>query len=157
MELHKIPKTKGNKNKKRLGKGHGSGFGKTSGKGHKGFKARSGKGKSPLFEGGQTPISKKLPRRGFNNKKFQTKYTIVGLTDLNDLKLNTINKEILFEKKIIKSKNIKIKILGNLKLSQKMDVTADAFSKTAEASILSAGGSINYINERKSHQKSVNK
>lgn len=142
MRLHTIqPAVGANTSEKRLGRGIGSGLGKTSGKGHKGQWARSGGGVRPGFEGGQTPIARRLPKRGFNNK-FAITYDIVNVEALNVFESGTVvTPELLAETKIVNSKNNGgIKILGNGKLTKKLTVKADKFSASAKAAIEAAGG-----------------
>lgn len=129
--------------KKRKRVGRGGKLGGTSGKGHKGQKARTSGNVAPGFEGGQMPISRRLPKRGFNNKNFKKVFEIVSLEKLeksfdND---SIINKEMLIEKGIIRGKsNTYLKVLGGFKLTKKFTVSADAFSKAAIEAINSVGG-----------------
>lgn len=142
MRLHTIqPAIGANTAEKRLGRGIGSGLGKTSGKGHKGQWARSGGGVRPGFEGGQTPLARRLPKRGFNNK-FAVNYEIVNVEALNVFEEGTVvTPELLAEKRILKSKNNGgVKVLGNGHLTKKLTVKADKFSASAKASIEAAGG-----------------
>ena len=142
MRLHTIqPAIGANTAEKRLGRGIGSGLGKTSGKGHKGQWARSGGGVRPGFEGGQTPLARRLPKRGFNNK-FAVNYDIVNVEALNVFEEGTVvTPELLAEKRILKSKNNGgVKVLGNGHLTKKLTVKADKFSASAKASIEAAGG-----------------
>tara|TARA_Y100000768_G_scaffold309051_1_gene243303 strand:- start:776 stop:1231 length:456 start_codon:yes stop_codon:yes gene_type:complete len=144
--LHQLKSNK--KNRKRVGRGNGSGHGTYSGRGSKGQKQR---GSVPfLFEGGQLPLIKKLPHmRGFNNI-FKTKYSLVNLDILNQFNDgDNISKEILIEKNIIKNKKQKLKILASGKLSKKLNVTANHFSKSAKEQIESLGGSVTIIDEEK--------
>ena len=132
--------------KKRKTIGRGGSRGGTSGKGNKGQKARSGGKISLHFEGGQMPLTRRLPKRGFNNSLFNKKYTIVNLNLLNN-KFNsgdTVNKEILIEKGIIKNNNCFIKILasGSSEFNKKLIVYADAFSNIAKEYILNKGGQV---------------
>ncbi len=135
--------------KKRLGRGLGSGLGKTSGKGHKGQNARSGGGVRPGFEGGQLPLFQRLPKRGFKNIN-RREYAIVNVQDLLVFENNTvITPELLLEKRMISKILGGLKVLGNLNEDQKFDkkltVKAHKFSKSAEAAITAAGGSIEVI------------
>ena len=144
--LHQLKSNK--KNRRRVGRGNGSGHGTYSGRGSKGQKQR---GSVPfLFEGGQLPLIKKLPHmRGFNNI-FKTKYSLVNLDILNQFNDgDNISKEILIEKNIIKNKKQKLKILASGKLSKKLNVTANHFSKSAKEQIESLGGSVTIIDEEK--------
>lgn len=131
--------------KKRVGRGTGSGMGKTSTRGHKGQKARSGGGVRPGFEGGQMPLSRRLPKRGFNNI-FAKIYTTVNVSDFEIFDVDTVvTAELLKEKKIIKKINDGLKVLGNGELTKKLTVKAVKFTKTAEEKITAAGGSIEVI------------
>ena len=144
--LHQLKSNK--KNRRRVGRGNGSGHGTYSGRGSKGQKQR---GSVPfLFEGGQLPLIKKLPHmRGFNNI-FKTRYSLVNLDILDQFNDgDNISKEILIEKKIIKNKKQKLKILASGKLSKKLNVTANHFSKSAKEQIESLGGSVTIIDEEK--------
>jgi len=128
--------------KKRLGRGIGSGIGKTSGKGHKGQNARSGGGVRVGFEGGQMPLVRKLPRRGFNNAVFAKEYTIVNIADLNKFDDNAVVDVNSLKEKGIVNKVAKygIKVLGNGKLEKALTVKADKFSESAKSKIEKAGG-----------------
>ena len=127
---------------KRLGRGIGSGLGKTSGKGHKGQNARSGGGVRVGFEGGQMPLVRKLPRRGFNNSIFKKNFSIVNLSDLNKFDENSVvDSSALVEKGILsKVEEYGIKILGNGKLEKALTVKANKFSESALKKIKKAGG-----------------
>ena len=127
--------------KKRVGRGIGSGIGKTSGKGHKGQNARSGGGVRVGFEGGQMPLVRKLPRRGFNNAVFAKEYTIVNVSDLNKFENNAVvDVNALKEAGIVnKVANYGIKVLGNGKLEKALTVKADKFSASAVSKIEKAG------------------
>lgn len=143
MKLHQIsPAINSTKAPKRLGRGIGSGTGKTSGKGTKGQNSRSGGGVRPGFEGGQMPLIRRLPRRGFNNKDFKAEYSIVNVSTLNQFKENTVvTAELLKEKNIIK--NIApygLKVLGNGNLEKALTVKANKFSESAIQKINKAGG-----------------
>lgn len=142
MRIHTIqPAVGATTSEKRLGRGIGSGLGKTSGKGHKGQWARSGGGVRPGFEGGQTPLARRLPKRGFNNK-FAVEYDIVNLESLNVFDEGTVvTPELLAEKGIVTVKNNGgVKVLGNGQLTKKLTVKADKFSASAKAAIEAAGG-----------------
>lgn len=133
------------KSAKRVGRGTGSGMGKTSTRGHKGQKARSGGGVRPGFEGGQMPLSRRLPKRGFNNI-FAKVYSTVNVSELEIFDADTvITAELLKEKKIIRKINDGLKVLGNGELTKKLNVKAVKFTKTAEEKITAAGGSIEVI------------
>ena len=142
MITHTIqPAIGANTSEKRLGRGIGSGLGKTSGKGHKGQWARSGGGVRPGFEGGQTPLARRLPKRGFKNK-FAVNYAIVNVDALNVFEEGTIvTPELLAEMRVLKGKNNGgVKVLGNGHLTKKLTVKADKFSASAKAAIEAAGG-----------------
>ncbi len=130
---------------KRIGRGAGSGQGKTAGKGHKGQKARAGRGMQPGFEGGQMPLQRRIPKRGFNNI-FATKYAIVNLAALNVFEDGaTVDAEALIAKGIVKKAYDGIKILGNGAVSKKLTVKAAAYSESAKAKIEAAGGKAEVI------------
>ena len=142
MRIHTIqPAVGANTSDKRLGRGIGSGLGKTSGKGHKGQWARSGGGVRPGFEGGQTPLARRLPKRGFNNK-FAVSYDIVNVEVLNMFDEGTVvTPDLLADMRIVNSKNNGgVKVLGNGHLTKKLTVKADKFSASAKAAIEAAGG-----------------
>ncbi len=131
--------------RKRLGRGQGSGTGKTAGKGHKGQNARSGGGVAIGFEGGQTPIYKTLPKRGFTNCN-RLEYAIINLSDLNKFEDGaTVNFEILKQAGIVKKQLNGLKVLGNGTLEKKVNVTCNKISKSAQAAIEKAGGTVEVI------------
>ena len=146
MKLHELQVVEGARHsRKRVGRGTGSGHGKTSCKGHKGQNARSGGGVRPGFEGGQTPLFKRLPKRGFTNVNHK-EYAIVNVEDLNVFENDAVvTVESLQEKGLIKKVYNGVKVLGNGKLEKALTVKANKFSKTAEAAITSAGGKIEVI------------
>ena len=130
---------------RRLGRGTGSGLGKTSGKGHKGAKARSGGGKRPGFEGGQMPLVRQLPKRGFTNI-FAKEYATVNLTALNVFEDGTeVTAALLLEKKIIRKELDGLKILGGGELTRKLTVKAAKFTESAKEKIEAAGGTAEVI------------
>ena len=141
MKIHELtPALDSNKAVKRIGRGHGSGNGKTAGKGHKGQKARSGGGVRIGFEGGQMPLARRIPKRGFNNI-FATKYAIVNVSDLNKFKDGTVvDTELLVASGLVKKINDGVKILGNGELTAKLTVKAAKFSQSAVEKIEKAGG-----------------
>lgn len=148
MKLHELKPAEGSKHAlKRKGRGPGSGLGKTAGKGHKGQKARSGGGKGPGFEGGQTPIQRRLPKRGFSNHRFKTTYSIIGLDALERFDANTvITPELLMEAGLVKQvENGGIKVLNNGELTKALTVKLNAFSQGAKEKIEAAGGSVEVI------------
>lgn len=129
------------KNKKRVGRGHGSGLGKTSGRGHKGARSRSGYSLAPGFEGGQMPLHRRLPKRGFNNI-FKTEYNIISLTDLDSFEAGaTIDKKALVEAGLVEG-NDKVKVLANGQITKAVTVDVDKVSKGAAQKITEAGGSV---------------
>ena len=129
--------------RKRVGRGTGSGLGKTSGKGHKGQNARSGGGVRPGFEGGQLPLFRRLPKRGFSNARFKTKYATINLSDLNKFEDGAVvTPELLKEMGLIKNGLDGIKVLGKGTLEKKLTVRAHRFSNTAQKAIESLGGKI---------------
>ena len=134
------------KARKRVGRGPGSGSGKTSGKGHKGQNARSGGGVRPGFEGGQLPLYRRLSKRGFNNYNFQTTYATVNVGDLERFEEGTVvTKELLIEVGLVTKELDGIKILGNGELTKKLTVKANKFSSTAKTKIENVGGTIEVI------------
>ena len=132
--------------RKRVGRGPGSGTGKTSGKGHKGQNARSGGGVRPGFEGGQLPLFRRLSKRGFNNYEFRTVYATVNVGDLERFEEGTtVTKELLIEVGLVKKELDGIKVLGNGELTKKLTVKADKFSSTAKEKIENVGGTTEVI------------
>lgn len=141
MQIHELtPAPDSNKDVKRIGRGHGSGNGKTAGKGHKGQNARSGGGVRIGFEGGQMPLTRRIPKRGFNNI-FADKYAIVNVADLNKFKDGTVvDAELLAAAGLVRKASDSVKILGNGELTAKLTVKAAKFSKSAVEKIEKAGG-----------------
>ncbi len=141
MKIHELtPAADSNKAVKRIGRGHGSGNGKTAGKGHKGQNARSGGGVRIGFEGGQMPLARRIPKRGFNNI-FATKYSIVNVSDLNKFKEGTVvDTELLQAAGLVNKVNDGVKILGNGELTVSLTVKAAKFSQSAIEKIEKAGG-----------------
>jgi len=146
MKLHELKPVEGaRKTRKRVGRGTSSGMGKTSGRGHKGQNARSGGGVRPAFEGGQTPLFKRLPKRGFTNVN-RKNYAIVNVGDLNVFENGTeVTIASLKEQGLVKKEYDGLKILGNGNLQVSLTVKANKFSKSAEKSIVDAGGKIEVI------------
>ena len=146
MKLHELAPAEGSvREVKRIGRGHGSGQGKTAGKGHKGQKARSGHGMRPGFEGGQMPLQRRVPKRGFNNI-FATKYAIVNLAALNCFEDGTVvDVEAMKNAGLVKKTYDGGKILGNGNLAKKLTVKAAAFSESAKSKIEAAGGTAEVI------------
>ena len=141
MKLNQLSPAEGSaKAAWRKGRGPGSGNGKTAGKGHKGQNARSGGGVRPGFEGGQLPLYRKLPKRGFKNR-FATNYAIVNVADLNKFENGaTVDLEALLAAKIVRKELDGLKVLGNGELTKKLTVKATVFSATAKEKIEAAGG-----------------
>lgn len=146
MNLHDLKPVEGARNvRKRVGRGTGSGNGKTSGRGHNGQNSRSGGGVRPAFEGGQTPLFKRLPKRGFTNVN-RKDYAIVNVEDLNDIKANSVvTIDSLKKLGIVKKEYNGLKVLGNGELKVSLTVKAAKFSKSAEQAIVNAGGKIEVI------------
>ncbi len=147
MQIHELAKDKvKRKKRKRVGRGSGSGLGTTAGRGMNGQNSRSGGGVRPGFEGGQMPLFRRLPTRGFNNKKFARVWTEVNVEKLNSFGAGeTITPELLLEKKVIKKLNDGIKIMGNGKLDVKLTVKAQKFTKSAVEKIEAVGGKVEVI------------
>ena len=147
MKLENLPKTPEYKVTKRVGRGPGSGMGKTSTRGENGQKSRSGASIKPWFEGGQSPLYRRIPKRGFNNKRFTTRYAIINLDDLNKFFKDgdVVSEEILKERGIIKTRLSGIKVLGNGSLDKKLTVKANRFTSTAVSKIEDAGGKAEVI------------
>lgn len=157
LRLHNLQPRPGARHRvKRLGCGESSGHGKTSGKGHKGQKARSGGSIRLGFEGGQMPLIRRLPKRGFNNAAFQKRYAIVNLDALNGFKAGTVvNEQLLREAKLVRGHFAGIKILGNGELKHGVTIEADKVSAGAREKIEKAGGTVipRRRDERSSGQK----
>ena len=144
IRLHNLKPRPGSKHRvKRLGCGESSGHGKTSGKGHKGQKARSGGSIRLGFEGGQMPLIRRLPKRGFNNAAFKKHYALINLDDLNEFKAGTvINEQMLRESKHIRGHVVGLKILGRGELKHGLTIEADRVSESAREKIEKAGGTV---------------
>ena len=147
MKLHELEKNIGaTHRKKRVGRGAGSGLGKTSGRGEKGQNARSGGGVSPVFEGGQLPLYRRIPKRGFKNALFKKVYAVVNLTDLNRFDNGTtVTPALLKEVGIVKKELSGVKILGDGKLEKKLTIQANRFSKSALEKIKESGSKAEVI------------
>lgn len=146
MKLENLCKTPEAKSRKRVGRGPGSGMGKTSTRGENGQKSRSGASISAWFEGGQSPLYRRIPKRGFNNARFRVEFATINLSDLN--KFNdgdVVTPELLKEKGIVKKQLCGIKVLGNGTLEKKITVRAHRFSSAAVTKIESAGGTAEVI------------
>lgn len=140
MKLHELSQSKPRQTRKRVGRGPGSGLGKTAGRGQKGQKARSGGGVRLGFEGGQTPLARRLPKRGFTNFN-KKEYAIVNVNDLNRFDDGTeVTPALLKEVRLVRKELNGVKILGEGTLEKKLDVKAAKFSKSARAAIEKAGG-----------------
>lgn len=147
MKLHELKPMPGSRKKDvRKGRGTGTGLGKTSGRGHKGQKARAGGGKGPYFEGGQTPLQRRMPKRGFTNI-FKKELVEINLTQLEE-RFDTgavVSPEVLVETGLVKKVCDGIKILGNGEITKALTVKAHGFSKTAAEKIAAAGGKVEVI------------
>lgn len=142
LTLSNLSPQKGStKNKKRVGRGPGSGHGKTAGRGHKGFKARSGSGIKPGFEGGQMPLYRRLPKRGFTNI-FAKEYTIISLSQLDKFAAGTVITSIVLAEAGLISKGAAVKILANGEIKKAFSVQVEKISAQAKAQIEAAGGKV---------------
>ncbi|WP_141604571.1 50S ribosomal protein L15 [Terrilactibacillus laevilacticus] len=146
MKLHELKPAEGSRHaRKRVGRGYGSGLGKTSGRGQKGQKSRSGGGVRPGFEGGQMPLIQRLPKRGFKNPT-RKEYSLVNLVTLNKFDEGTeVTPELLLQNRIIRKLNDGVKVLGQGQLNKKLTVKAHKFSASAKEAIEAAGGNIEVI------------
>lgn len=143
MKLSSLRPTKGaTSNRKRVGRGHGSGLGRTAGRGEKGYHSRSGSKNRSWFEGGQMPLHRRLPKRGFSNYLFRKQYQIVNLRDIDALNLEEIDSKILFDNGLIRSFLQPVKILGDGDVSKAIKIKATTFSKSAILKIEKAGGEV---------------
>lgn len=147
MKLHELNALPEAKSRKRVGRGPGSGMGKTSTRGEKGQKSRSGASIAPWFQGGQTPLYRRLPKRGFSNAKFTTRYATINLDDLNKYFKDgdVVTPEVLKEKGILKNQLAGVKVLANGTLEKKLTVKANRFSSIAVSKIEAAGGKTEVI------------
>ena len=146
MKMHELAPAMGStKESKRIGRGHGSGQGKTAGKGHKGQKARAGRGIRIGFEGGQMPLQRRIPKRGFNNI-FAEEWIAINLSSLEVFEDGSVvDAAALAQKGIIKKANLPVKVLGNGKLTKKLEVKLNAYSASAAEKIAAAGGKAEVI------------
>lgn len=146
MKLHELAPTPGSKKERtRVGRGLGSGLGKTSGKGHKGQNSRAGGGTRPGFEGGQMPLYRRLPKRGFYNK-FAKDYAEVNISDLNRFENGSVVDPVaLVETGVLKNVRDGVRILGNGELTKSLTVIANGFTKSAEEKIIAAGGKVEVV------------
>ena len=147
LQMHTLKPVDGARHsRKRVGRGTGSGHGKTSGRGNKGQNSRSGGGVRPAYEGGQTPLYKRLPRRGFSNARFTKRYAIINVSDLNRFKDgDVITPEVLKESGLVKKELCGIKVLGSGKLEKKLTVKANIFTNQAITKIEELGGTTEVI------------
>ena len=147
MKLHELEKNIGATHaKKRVGRGSGSGLGKTSGRGQKGQKARSGGSINPVFEGGQLPLYRRIPKRGFTNAKFKTVYAVINVADLIVFEVGTVvTPALLKETGLVKNQLDGIKVLGNGNLEKKLTIQANKFSASALEKIKEAGSKAEVI------------
>ena len=145
MDLGTLKPTKGSiSSSKRIGRGNGSGQGRTAGKGHKGYQSRSGTKNRFHFEGGQTPLMRRLPKRGFSNYGFRKEVQIVNLGKIVSLKIEKVDANILHEKGVIKKIDVPVKILGNGDVKNPIKIIADMFSESAIRKLEKAGGKAIY-------------
>ena len=143
MKLNELKPSKGSvKDSKRRGRGSGTGLGRTGGRGEKGYHSRSGSKQMPWFEGGQMPLQRRLPRRGFSNSLFKKSFQVVNLAALDKLEAVDIDGQLLKDNGLVRSALQPIKILANGDISRKVNVTASAFSESAKEKIEQAGGSV---------------
>lgn len=147
MKLHELEKNQfAKQSKKRVGRGPGSGLGKTCGRGQKGQKARSGGSINPVFEGGQLPLFRRLPKRGFSNQRFRKEYCVINVEDLNKFENNTVvTPTLLKEKGLINKELSGVKVLGNGKLEKKLTIQAHKFSDSALEKIKESGSKAEVI------------
>lgn len=151
MKIEDLKPAKGSKKSaRRVGRGKGSGWGKTSAKGHKGQKARSGGTKGPSFEGGQTPLQRRLPKRGFKNAPFKKEFVVLNIKDIAkfaklESNIDIVTPEILLQNRVIGKLKDGVKILGTGEISSPLAIKAHAFSSSAIAKIKAAGGSAEVI------------
>jgi large subunit ribosomal protein L15 len=135
--------------RKRIGRGPGSGLGKTSGRGHKGWGQRSGTSRRPGYEGGQMPIYRRVPKRGFTNARFSTSYTVINVSSLNDFDAGaTVDLEAVLTRGLTGKISPLFKVLGDGKLDKQLTVRAQKFTKTAVEKIQAAGGTVVELDER---------
>jgi large subunit ribosomal protein L15 len=143
MKLSLLKPAKGaTSNRKRVGRGHGSGLGRTAGRGEKGYHSRSGSKHRPWFEGGQMPLHRRLPKRGFSNYLFRKQYQIVNLGDIDILNTDEVDSKILFDNGLISSSLQPVKVLGDGELKKAIKIKATSFSKSAVLKIEKAGGTV---------------
>ncbi len=147
MKLHNLKPAEGSRTASvRKGRGTGTGLGKTAGRGQKGQKARAGGGKGPYFEGGQTPLQRRMPKRGFTNI-FKAEYVVINLKQLNDRFAagSVVTPEVLVESGLVKNVQDGVRILGNGEITKALTIKAHGFSKSAAEKIAAAGGQVEVI------------
>lgn len=145
LKLNDLKPAEGSrKNRQRIGRGNGSGWGKTAGRGHNGAKSRSGYSQKDYFEGGQLPLIRRLPKRGFTNI-FKKQFAIVNISDIASLNVDVIDVKVLFEAGKVNTTDLPLKILGDGELTSAVTVKANAFSKSAEKKIVDANGKIEVV------------
>ena len=143
MKLGELKPAKGSTHsKKRVGRGHGSGLGRNAGRGDKGYHSRAGAKHRPWFEGGQMPLHRRVPKRGFSNFLFKKEYQIVNISDLDKIESELIDPSVMRENGLVKYALRPIKVLGNGELNKKVNVTASAFSSSATKKIEKKGGTV---------------
>tara|TARA_B100001029_G_scaffold63156_1_gene51121 strand:- start:1768 stop:2208 length:441 start_codon:yes stop_codon:yes gene_type:complete len=143
MKLGELKPAKGSTHsKKRVGRGHGSGLGRNAGRGDKGYHSRSGSKHRPWFEGGQMPLHRRVPKRGFSNFLFKKEYQIVNISDLDKIESELIDPSVMRENGLVKYALRPIKVLGDGELNKKVNVTASAFSSSATKKIEKKGGTV---------------
>ena len=143
MKLGELKPAKGSTHsKKRVGRGHGSGLGRNAGRGDKGYHSRSGSKHRPWFEGGQMPLHRRVPKRGFSNFLFKKEYQIVNISDLDKIESELIDPSVMRENGLVKYALRPIKVLGDSELNKKVNVTASAFSSSATKKIEKKGGTV---------------
>ena len=146
MSLDNLSPTKGStSNRKRIGRGNATGQGRTAGKGHKGYKSRSGASARFHFEGGQTPLMRRLPKRGFSNYPFKKTVQVVNLDKIQSLGFDRVDVDILIEQGVVKKAYQPVKILSSGEITSAIDISADMFSKVAVEKIEKAGGKVTYL------------
>ena len=147
MKLNELSPSVPKKNRKRIGRGNSSGWGKTAGKGSNGQKSRAGGGVKPYFEGGQMPIYRRVPKRGFSNTIFKKEYTVISLSFLNDNFEDgeVVSLETLFNKCLIKKGRDGVKVLGNGELNKKLTVKVHKISKSVKAAVEAKGGTVELV------------
>ena len=146
MNLGNLKPSKGSiRDSKRIGRGNATGQGRTAGKGHNGYQSRSGTKNRFHFEGGQTPLMRRLPKRGFSNYGFRKDVQIINLEKLKNLNVEKIDAKLLFDKGVIKKVDVPIKILGTGTIEKPLEISADMFSKSAIEKIEKAGGKAIYL------------